>query len=141
MELPIPRAPILRPATPALAVAATPATAMVASELALAPPEIQTIVRRLPIYELVQETPDFMIPKKIRKPQLTMWRALTIAEDKIIRLHNLAMKKEEKIDVHFVVQFPPNLGWRDVTLAFREREDVGTLGQMNFVFKIRPRNH
>lgn len=141
MELPIPIAPILRPATPALAVAATPATAMVASELALSPPEIQTIVRRLPIYELVQETPDFMIPKKIRKPQLTMWRALTIAEDKIIRLHNLAMKKEEKIDVHFVVQFPPNLGWRDVTLAFREREDVGTLGQMNFVFKIRPRNH
>ncbi|MDQ1253435.1 MAG: Bacillolysin [Euryarchaeota archaeon] len=139
MELPIAKAPILRPATPALAVAATSAPVMVAPELALEAPAIQATVRRLPIYELVQETPEFMIPNEIKKPQLTKWRALTIAEGKIIRLHNLAMKKEEKIDVHFVVKFPPNLGWRDVTLVFREREDSGALGQMNFVFRIRPR--
>jgi hypothetical protein len=140
MELPIDGANVLRPATPVLAGTASPARAVAQTEPTVAAPAIRAAVRRLPVYGLVQEIPKFMIPKKIAKPQLANWQPLTVEADKVIRLHNLAIKREEQIDVHFVVQFPPNLGWRDVTLAFRERESAGTLGQMNFVFRIRPRS-
>jgi len=150
LELPAARAHTLRPATHALAVAATPPLVMTAKAAAAgapdaalpadaaATPAVEAAARRMPIYELVKETPAFMIPGKIRKAELTKWRALTIPAGKVVRLHNLAMTKEEKISVHFVVQFPPNLGYRDVTLAFRERVNKGTLGQMSFVYRIRP---
>ena len=133
------KAQVLHLATPVLAVAAIPAATVAAPAIAGATPAAEAMVRRMPIYELIQETPKILIPERIKKPELTKWRALTIEAGKVVRLHNLAMPKGDKIDVPFVVQFPPNLGYRNVTLAFRERGTEGTLGQMNFVFQIRPR--
>jgi len=131
------RTRVLHPAAPALAVTA-PATAAATRPMAAAAPAAEAAELRLPIYELVRETPKALIPAGIKKPELTKWRALTIEAGRVVRLHNLAMPREDKIAVPFVVQFPPNLGYRNVTLAFRERETGGTLGQMSYVFQIRP---
>jgi thermolysin len=158
LELPTAGVQTARTVTPALAITATTAPLMTTAAAAIAAPAIAAVpalavttpataavkpaavapVRRLPIYELVKETSPLMIPGRIRKPEIAKWRPLTIEAGKVVRLHNLALSKTEKIDVPFVVQFPSGLGWRDVTLAFRERDSHGTLGQMSFVFRIRP---
>jgi hypothetical protein len=141
LEPPVAKTPVLHPAAmaaPALAVTA-PAPAVAARAMAAAAPAAEAAELRLPVYELVRETPKALIPARIKKPELATWRALTIEAGRIVRLHNLAMPREDKIDVPFVVQFPPNLGYRNVTLAFRERETGGTLGQMSYVFQLRPR--
>ena len=101
-------------------------------------PDDQIRVRRIPLARLakVREVGG-MTPKGMRARELRKWRPLRMAPGKVVRLLGLSLRRDEKMDVRFVVKFPKNMGTRDVTLAFRERVKNGAIGQMNYVFRIR----
>jgi hypothetical protein len=78
-----------------------------------------------------------MMPKAVKRGELRRLRPLEIKPEKITRLKGLHLTKNEKIKVHFAIQFPQNTGTRDVMLVFQERTQEDILGQMNFLFRIR----
>lgn len=95
-------------------------------------------VRVIPLSELTETIHiNTLIPQKMEAKELSKWRQLYISPLKVVRLANLTPVENDKIDIHFVVKFPKNIGTRDITLTFRELCNDGVIGQMNYIFKIR----
>jgi hypothetical protein len=95
-------------------------------------------VRPFPLSVLTKvEDIGAVTPKGKRGRGLKAWRPLRVVPQKVVRLAGLALGKDEKMNVRFLVKFPKNAGTRNVTLAFRERDKGRVLGQMNYVFRIR----
>jgi hypothetical protein len=77
-----------------------------------------------------------MVVPELKMEQFAKLRGLQIPAAKLLRLAGLTPREKEKINVRFVIKFPKNTGTRDIALAFRERGQVGQLGQVNYVFKV-----
>jgi Zn-dependent metalloprotease len=92
----------------------------------------------IPLSNLVKfQINNTLKPKCIKEKDLNDWRSLLFSDRKIVRLTGIPFKKDEKINVHFVSKVPKNAGTRDVTLVFREYGNDKTIGQLNYIFRIR----
>lgn len=78
-------------------------------------------------------------PKQIRVKALDLWHALEIKPGHVARFQGLQLRNGETMQVHFSLQFPQDVGTRDVTLAFREMLQDKLIGQMNYIYQVRKR--
>jgi Zn-dependent metalloprotease len=78
-------------------------------------------------------------PKEIPAKELALWHALEIKPGQVTRFRGMQLRAGETAQVHFVLQFPRDVGARDVTLVFRELFEDKLLGQMNYVYRVRNR--
>jgi hypothetical protein len=78
-------------------------------------------------------------PKQIPDNERAMWHALEIEPGQVTRFRGMQLRDGEKIQILFVLQFPPDVGARDVTLVFRELLQDKLLGQMNYLYQVRNR--
>ncbi len=78
-----------------------------------------------------------IVPANIPVKQRNAWRPVCVPAGTLVRLDGLELKKEERMDVRLTLKFPDKAGTRDVTLALRERMNDETIGQVNYIFRIR----
>jgi hypothetical protein len=112
-------------------------TLMVAAEVA-APTVAKTQLRQVPLAMLTRTAEVAALsPKGVSPRELAELRTLCIAPRKTVRFSGLMLGNGEKLKVRLTVKFPKNVGTRDTQLAVREKYGEETIGQMNFVFRIR----
>jgi bacillolysin len=78
-------------------------------------------------------------PKQILAKDLALWHALEITPGQVTRFRGIQLRAGEIAQIYFTLQFPRNVGARDVTLVFREMIEDKLLGQMNYVYRVRNR--
>jgi hypothetical protein len=78
-------------------------------------------------------------PEQIPPKELALWHALDIEPGQVTRFRGVQMRNGETAQVHFMLQFPRDVGARDVTLVFREMLEDKLLGQVNYVYQVRNR--